>query len=293
MKEIYFAKEDAGLLKRFSRNLIYYSSDTFGRGFPELTANLAEKVLCTPNRSSGNLQATGFETRRLKVRDQELQVYSQGDGDKTIVFSHGWSGNAGNFSSFFQPFLDKGYRVVAFDHVAHGQSTGQHANLFMFIKGLRTVLDWVKSDDEIVGIIAHSMGGSAVISTLAKEESQIPLALLAPVVPLFESLKDSTDKFGLSRRWLQGLMQHLEKRYDMQIPDIDPKEHIKTLANPLLILHDQKDSYIPLEINKEFIPKHLLSSLETTQDLGHFRILKNANVVQKSVEFIANARVQR
>jgi pimeloyl-ACP methyl ester carboxylesterase len=290
MKEIYFAKDNSSFLKRVSKNFIFYSSDAVGKRFPTLTQTWAEKILCGPTPARGEFVPKDFDAYSLEVFDDKIQVYSKGDSKKTVVFVHGWSGHANNFSAFFKPYLDSGYRVVTFDHVAHGSSTGKFANLFLFIQGLRSVLRWVEADHQLAGIVAHSMGGSAVLSALGDDHRHIPLTLLAPVVPFFELLRSSLDNYGISQRWLQTLLDDFQMRYKMNIEHIDPKERIKSLSNPTLILQDQKDSYISLDLNKQYLPENLLGSLHTTENLGHFRLLKSPSVVTTALEFTRNAR---
>ncbi len=290
MKEIYFSKDKPSLIKRVSKNLVFFSSEAISRSFPNWTVSLAEKVLCSPTAMKKPLKMEGFEQTELAVHDQKIRLYSKGDGSRIVVFAHGWSGNAGNFSAFYDRFLLQGYRVVAFDHVAHGNSTGAHANLFLFIKGTQAVLNWASQQGEIAGIVAHSMGGSAMISSMTPERSAIPLALIAPMIPLFESLYDSVDEFGISRRWLEALLDNLQSRYAIQISNIDPKEKIKTLQNPLLILHDTSDTHVPLQQYKTYLPAELRSSVVTTEKLGHFRILKSSQVADQALGFFQNVR---
>jgi hypothetical protein len=290
MKEIYFSKDKQSLIKRVSKNLVHFGSEAISRGFPNWTVSLAEKVLCSPTPLKKPLALNGFETTQLEVHDQKIQVYSKGESQRIVIFAHGWSGHAGNFTAFYDRFLAQGYRVVTFDHVAHGNSTGSLANLFLFIKGTQAVFQWAAHQGEIAGIVAHSMGGSAMISAMTEKLASVPLTLIAPVIPLFESLQDSVDNFGISQRWLEGLLGHLENRYSLKIENIDPKNRIKQLQNPLLILQDSGDTYIDLEMNKSYLPKEFLGSLVITEKLGHFRILKASPVVEQALGFIQNVR---
>lgn len=289
MKEIYFGQGGDSLLKKVSKNLMFYGTETMGRTFPDWSVGMAEKMLCSPTKPKQPVRLAGFQETTLEIRGHQIRVYSKGDSRRTIVFAHGWSGHAGNFTSFYDRFLEKGYRVVAFDHVAHGNSTGEYANLFLFIEGMRAVLNHVSQESEVAGIVAHSMGASATVSVVTSgtaDLQKIPLTLIAPAIPLFESLEMSVDNFGISRRWLNSLMRRLEKRYDLHIPDIDPKERIKQLENPVVILHDSKDSYIPLELNRQYLPSNLEGALVTTERLGHFRILKASLVADQALGFI-------
>ncbi|MGE0763743.1 MAG: alpha/beta hydrolase [Bdellovibrionales bacterium] len=288
MKQIYFAGSQGGVFKRGMKATLNYVTTVLDQGLPTLSLLWAERLLCSPvrPRRRASLEATGFQAHNLRVYGHQIRIYAKGDLRRAVVFVHGWSGAATNFQSFFDPYLEAGYGVIAFDHVAHGRSSGKVSNFFLFIRGLEAVLDWVEArTGQVEGIVAHSMGASTVISALRPEHQKIPLVFLAPVVPFFESLYASVQAFGVASTWVTRLIVVFEQRYGLLKEEVDPKERLGKIFNPILIVHDQADTYIDLKINLPHLPKRY-ADVRVTEGLGHFRLLKNSQVVSDTVQFI-------
>ena len=62
--------------------------------------------------------------------------------------------------AFVEPLVEAGYRVVAYDGPAHGESPGRRTNIFKLTEGLMAVADAV---GPLSGVIAHSLGTTAVL----------------------------------------------------------------------------------------------------------------------------------
>jgi alpha-beta hydrolase superfamily lysophospholipase len=82
-------------------------------------ARAALALFQTPRRSPHDLPDATF----VEVNGERLATWSYGKGP-TILLVHGWNGHAAQLRAFVSPLVDAGYRVVAFDQPAHGQSSG-------------------------------------------------------------------------------------------------------------------------------------------------------------------------
>jgi fermentation-respiration switch protein FrsA (DUF1100 family) len=60
----------------------------------------------------------------------------------------------------------------------------------------------------------------------------------------------------------------------------------KVKVNEVLIIHDKNDNSVPFESAEVIFEKYDHTSLLVTEGLGHSRLLKNPQVVNKVVEFI-------
>ena len=58
---------------------------------------------------------------QIKVNGVNLYYHETGNGDETIVFSHGYLMSHKMFSDQID-LLSERYRVIAFDHRGHGES---------------------------------------------------------------------------------------------------------------------------------------------------------------------------
>ena len=60
---------------------------------------------------------------RIRFEGGELAVTTWGDGP-AVLLMHGWGGARAQMTGFVDPLLAAGYRVVAYDQPAHGESNG-------------------------------------------------------------------------------------------------------------------------------------------------------------------------
>lgn len=285
MKQIYFANgKDPSLLRRSRKGITRALTGTSLRLFPGITTRLAERMLCVTSPPRRKLADLNFSVDELDVYDQKIRVFQTGTSDRSILFVHGWSGSSADFNAFYQPVLDAGFNVIAIDHVAHGASPGKMANLFLFVKAIEQVM--ADYSAYVRAIVAHSMGASAVITAIKPEQFSVPVVLIAPVIPLFESLYQSVDNFGISTKWVDELMTVFENSYGRSIDEIDPKITIQKFSNPVLTIQDRQDRHISLETNQQYFTPHVTASLHETDGLGHFKILGAEEVVAKVVEFV-------
>ncbi|MRX26803.1 alpha/beta fold hydrolase [Kangiella sp. HZ709] len=98
----------------------------------------------------------------LVVNDKKISVIEWGEPDaEPVICMHGWLDNAATFH-YLAPYLDKKYRLIAFEMPGHGQSEhlSQDAD-YQFVSGI-SVIDSVLNtlNIESCQFIGHSMGGA-------------------------------------------------------------------------------------------------------------------------------------
>ena len=114
------------------------------------------------------LSAPIFETAKLPSHDGgTIHVVSAGSGPP-IVLSHGVTLSVRTWVRQLETLPAQGFRVVAFDHRGHGESTVGDSGFSVDNLGddLRTVVERLDLRDAI--LVGHSMGGIAVQSFLIR-----------------------------------------------------------------------------------------------------------------------------
>jgi pimeloyl-ACP methyl ester carboxylesterase len=97
---------------------------------------------------------------RVENAGADLYYESHGDPDgSTVVFAHGAGGNAASWWQQVPFFLDRGYRVLAFDHRGFARSPCNAADLSIthFPADLLAILD--AEEIERAALVCQSMGG--------------------------------------------------------------------------------------------------------------------------------------
>jgi pimeloyl-ACP methyl ester carboxylesterase len=259
---------------------------TVGSVAPGVAARWAENIFCRPPRheprpSEEAFLATG---QRLTVRseNQDLAVWTWGTGP-AVVMAHGWGGRAGRFSAIAGSLMQAEFRAVLFDAPAHGASMGRQASLPQFARALRDVADAI---GPVYGLIGHSLGGAAVSLALRDGLRAERVVLLAPPSDVVLFSNAFAEHLRIPLRARDAMRQNLETRLRFRFDEL----HIPTLARdltaPALIIHDRDDRDVPYTHGEEIARAWPGAEFLTTKGLGHRAILRDPEVVRRTIEFL-------
>lgn len=227
----------------------------------------------------------------IHVRDKDIRCWKWGRGPG-ILFVHGWNGRGVNFACFFKPFIDAGYSIITYDSPAHGESDGQVTNYFELSDTVRSFFD-PSQDFNIQSIIAYSIGASAAINCISKDNLSVDAVLIAPALKLKEILFNSFNHHGVPEIVYQSLVAEMERYYGYDVHQDNPDVLVKTILTKMLIVHDKDDRTIPYTDSKILSEKTDNIFLHTTEGLGHKRILRDNAVVDVITSYIFNEQLQK
>lgn len=259
---------------------------TFGSIAPDMTARWAETIFCTPPRREPPAGEEAFIAtgQRFTVRSegQELAAWSWGTGP-AVLLAHGWGSRAGRFGAMTAALVDAGFRAVAHDAPAHGQSTGRFASLPEFARALRAVADEV---GEVYGVVGHSLGGAAACVALANGLEARRAVLIAPPADVQQFSRDFGDYLRIPAPTRQVMRRNLEARLGVRWEDLDIAALARGLPIPALVVHDREDDEVPFAHGEEIARAFPGGTLVATTGLGHRAILRDPEVVRQAVAFL-------
>ena len=202
---------------------------TVGSVAPGIAARWAESIFCTPPRHEPRSTDEAFLAtgRRFTVRSegQQLAAWEWGRGP-AVVLVHGWGSRAGRFSVMAAALIDAGFRVVAFDGPAHGESTGRFASLPEFARALRAVGDEIGA---IHGLVGHSLGGAAAVLALRDGLTAQRVVLLAAPSDVVRFSTLFADHLRLTPVTRHAMRRNLEQRLRIRWEDL----HVPTIVRAL------------------------------------------------------------
>lgn len=220
--------------------------------------------------------------------DRKVAVETWGDG-LPVYLVHGWGGWRGQLGAFVEPLLSRGYRVIAFDAPAHGDSgPGRHG-------GRRTTgVEMMEALHAVVtrygppaGIIAHSLGSAVTVWALDEGMIDAPrLGLIAPTIGPVPYIDMLVRQLGLSARTRSKMLEHLESMVGGPLADFDAR-HIDVTLPPTLVVHDRDDKEVSFAEGLELVEAWRGAELMETERLGHQRILRDPKVVDRVAAFVA------
>lgn len=221
--------------------------------------------------------------------DVTLAGYAFGEGP-TVLLVHGLMGSAANFRGMIPELVDNGYRVVAVDLVNHGNSPDGVPFSNAAISHLEQV---IRQLGELHGVVSHSAGTYLVYMTLSRFPASSALkkcVYLAPYPHIGITLRTFMDYFWVPQSAFPRLREWFEeiggRPFDQQSFRACLPFHRTPEVPDRLFVHDRDDHHIPLLRTEEMLAGDEQSELLVTQGLGHFKILKDAQVAQRIVAFL-------
>jgi pimeloyl-ACP methyl ester carboxylesterase len=136
-------------------------------------------------------------------------------------------------------------------------------------------------------LVGHSLGAAAVSLAMGNGLRAERAVLLAPPADVILFSHAFARQLGLPMRAHDAMRRNLEHRLQIRWEEL----HIPTLARaltaPALIVHDREDDDVPYAHGEEIAKAWPGAELLTTTGLGHRSVMRDPEVVQRTVSFLA------
>lgn len=257
------------------------------RTAPRLGAAIAERLFFTPPRTTltpsvRDVLATG-RPFRVSVEEGQVSAWAWGSGP-VVVLVHGWGGQGGRLAApFVEPLVASGFSVVAFDAPGHGASDGRMSSMPQFARALAAIAVEAGS---LYGIVAHSMGGSATTLAMAGGLQVERAVFIAPAADPARFAEDFAKLLAVGPVALATMRQRSEARLRFRWDDLNVPRLAAGLKVPLLVFHDREDVTVPYDDGAAIASAWQGAELVTTTGLGHRDIVRDREVVARTVAFL-------
>jgi pimeloyl-ACP methyl ester carboxylesterase len=262
---------------------------TVGHLSPGTAARWAEGLFFRPRRAHPRPHEEAFLTsgRRFSLRSSKgtLAAWSWGEGP-AVLLVHGWSSRAARFRVVAPALVSAGFRVIAYDHPAHGQSPGKRTSL---VEVSATLLEVAAQTGPLHAAVGHSLGGAAIAVALSRGLGLTRAALIAP----FAASPDFVDRFAelveLPDTARNQMRENIERRFGMRFDDLYIPTLAAALRTPVLIIHDRGDQDIPVAEGRAIAAAWPGAVLVETTGLGHHAIMRDEAVAGRVARFVAGS----
>ena len=219
-----------------------------------------------------------------------------------VILHHGWTGRGSQMAAFVDPLLQAGFRVLAFDNHAHGETPGKATSIFILSETLQGLAEKV---GPVYAIIAHSFGGMVAAHALAQGtqtkkvvsihdpisqngfEVQKVVCISSPA--RFDFLLERfSNSLYLPRKIQQYMINRFKKEYGDDLVERVSATHTSQCLGhiPTLFIHDENDVDVPIFESELFHKAWPHSKIKRTRGLGHRAILYNHEVLEMVTNFI-------
>ena len=251
--------------------------------FPPVASRLAYRRFFRPRKS---LPRTVNALKRydLPLNDERVRVYEGGEGPRVLIV-HGWESSVARLEVLLQALIASNFRVVAFDMPAHGHSPAENTDIRQITNAIMTLAE---SAGPFVAAIGHSFGGVCLANAIKAKLKVGRLVLFSTP----SSLSGMIDKYclvlGIWRPTKARLVRAIEQRlasFELE-REFDLRSILQSAGMPTLVIHDRKDGVVPFSEGEELSRAHADIELLATNDLGHSRIIRDAQTIHKCISFI-------
>ena len=223
---------------------------------------------------------------RIPFDGGELAVTTWGERGPAVLLMHGWGGARAQMTGFVEPLLSAGYRVVAYDQPAHGESDGKLTNILE----ITPTMDLIRQKEgDFDAIIAHSFGTLVTSYALVKRNFPPPAKLV--YCGAFNRLLDSLPRFQVLAKLpdeiIVALREMIFDNFGRGVLDVIVNEAMVSQINiPALMFHDTADTVTPVEDSRAIAKAWSNAQLIETSGLGHRGALQSKEIHEQVIKFL-------
>lgn len=246
------------------------------------SADALERIadaLLTPARGEPANSTVPWESRKtLDTRHGPIAYWTSGSGP-AVLLVHGWEGSHAQMDAFVAPLLERGARVVSVDLPAHGESGGATASP---LDSGAVVAELGARFGPLAGAIGHSGGCPSIAIAMRSGLRVQRVALIATPERWERYVRWYAQEEGVDA---DRLIDTLRAR-GVDTASLVLSETVSAFDTPALIVHSQDDRTCKIENARRVAAAWRGSEFLTVDGLGHMRILKDADVVERVAQFM-------
>ncbi len=200
---------------------------------------------------------------------------------KAVILLHGLSDNRLGMIGYAELLLGHGFSVLMPDARAHGASGGPLATYGLLESDdVRRWFDWLQQNQNpqcIVGF-AESMGAAQLLQSLQTEPHFCAVAVESPFSTFREIAYDRVGQFFHTGPWLgrtvlrpvvEVAFGYARWKYKMNFEQISPERIVAATKVPVLLIHGQIDSNIPVRHSQRIAANNAAVALWVVPNTDH------------------------
>lgn len=237
----------------------------------------------TPEREKIMAKSAQKSIHHINSIQRDVMVYTYGYSKKKVLLVHGWSGRGTQLYKIADKLLENGYMTISFDAPAHGKSSGKATMMPDFIA---TIHQLEKELGPFEIAIGHSLGGMAVLNAVKQNLKVKKLISIGAGDIITDIIINFIKKLKLKPVIVDKMKLFYLKKFNESIDNYSAHIAAKDVKIPTLIIHDTEDKEVAVSCAQNIRQKLINGELLITNGLGHTRILKDDQVINRVIEFI-------
>ncbi len=225
----------------------------------------------------------------LKYEKEDLDCYEFGKEHKdVVVLVHGWDSNAGCMFGFIDKLVANNKRVVTFNLPGHAFYKSSQTNYLECKQAFELIVNDI-SDYNKISFISHSFGSGIVAYGLSALNIKVDkLVLLTSPNFVVDIFTDFKNIIGLGDKAFELMNNKASALLKEDIKKVSTEDKLQMVNfNDALLIHDKNDKVIPFANTVSINEAVKNSRIESYENIGHYRMLWNDDVINKTIEFVS------
>lgn len=163
-----------------------------------------------------------------------------------VIVLHGWGGNSADMLPLGPGLVNAGFHVLFLDARKHGLSDDEDfMSMPRFAEDLLTAIGSVRDRNDVtaIAVIGHSVGAAATIYAASLDQRIDAVVAVASFAHAAEMMRRNFP-FPAPVTW--ALLQVVERMIGHDYDDFAPRNRIGDITVPVLLMHGDADTVIPL-----------------------------------------------
>lgn len=252
---------------------------------PYLAAKLALKLFMHPRRVKRSDEEMQFlQTGKQVTFTSKRKARTWGEGP-VIWLLHGWESRGSTFFKLIPLLLEKGYKVIAWDGPAHGDSPGKSTHVPDYAHSLAVDMDEGVFDAP-VAILGHSFGGAALAVFFKIHAVPRKVVICSAPTRIQYIFSNFAKMINLSEKAAIKFIKLAESGSGYSLTDGSLINNDLSVSSDVLIVHDKEDTVIPFSDFQVLKNTWESGQFIATENLGHRLTIKDAEILKTIVDFI-------
>lgn len=218
----------------------------------------------------------------------DVVTYEWGAGERSVLLAHGWQSRASMFAPLVRELRSEGFRVLAFDGPANGDSPGRHTYV---VDHLDIIDALTRREGPWHALVGHSFGSLAALMAVHDGVPATRVVGIASAADPRIFVEGFGEMLALSTPTRDALAARYAARDFAGQPDpferYSAVRHPLPAGMPLLLVHDRGDRRIPFTESERLLAANRgRTRLLATERLSHNRVLRADATLDAVMEFL-------
>jgi len=256
-----------------------------------LAFKITAYVAALPQRSRlKDVNALNNATPKKYGRQNNKSAWCWGSKGPLVVCVHGWGGGGGgDLASMAQLLAGDGFRVVALDMTAHGNSSGKRLSFRQFGRDIAELTRSLKKDvnEDVFAYVGFSAGGLSMMAARKLEGivANNYVLIASPQKP-YPPLHLIQRKLGVSSSVLLRYQDFLSRQFGCAWDSITDTVFAYETNKNLMLIYDQDDRLVAHQDGDSIKALWPSAKLLKLQGTDHKNMIYSMEVIDSVREFL-------